>query len=107
MANICENKYYITCDNSETLNAIATKLDQMFEDRLDLDGEITYLDESFLEGYFDSKWSFPDHIFENFFDEFTDDTIYMRCLSTEYGCQYVAMNIYRDKRWEKEQSFDL
>ena len=56
MANICENKYYITCDNSETLDAIANKLDQVFGDRLD--GEITYLDESFLEGYFDSKWSF-------------------------------------------------
>ena len=92
MANICENKYYITCDNSETLDAIAHKLDQVFGDRLD--GEITYWDESFLEGYFDSKWSFPDYIFENFFDEFADDTIYMRCLSEEYGCGLVSKNIY-------------
>lgn len=105
MANICENKYYITCDNSETLNAIANKLDQVFGDRLD--GEITYLDESFLEGYFDSKWSFPDHIFENFFDEFTDDTIYMRCLSEEYGCGLVSMNIYDKGEWKTPQYFDL
>ena len=105
MANICDNKYYITCDDSKILNAIVTKLNQVFIDCLD--GEITYIDQNFIEGYFDSKWSFPEHIFKNFFDEFNDDTIYMRCLSEEYSCNYVAMNIYKDKSWKSEQTFDL
>ena len=104
MANICDNKFYITCDDSKILNAIVTKLNQTFNY---LDGEITYIDQNSIEGYFDSKWNFPEHIFKNFFDEFNDDTIYMRCLSEEYGCNYVAMNIYEDKSWKSEQTFDL
>jgi hypothetical protein len=31
----------------------------------------------------------------------------MRCLSEEYGCGYVAMNIYDEGRWREEQTFDL
>ena len=104
MANICDNKFYITCDDSKILDVIVTKLNQTFSY---LDGEITYIDQNSIEGYFDSKWSFPKHIFKNFFDEFNDDTIYMRCLSEEYGCNYVAMNIYEDKSWKSEQTFDL
>ena len=49
----------------------------------------------------------PDHIFENFFDEFADDTIYMRCLSEEYGCGLVSMNIYDKGEWKIPQYFDL
>ena len=104
MANICDNKFYITCDDSKILDAIVTKLNQTFNY---LDGEITYIDQNSIEGYFDSKWNFPEHIFKNFFDEFNDDTIYMRCLSEEYGCNYVVMNIYEDKSWKSEQTFDL
>ena len=35
MANICDNKYYITCDDSKILNAIVTKLNQVFIDCLE------------------------------------------------------------------------
>lgn len=31
----------------------------------------------------------------------------MRCLSIEWGCSYVAMNVYEDGAWRDEQSFDF
>ena len=105
MANICNNDFRITFENEEIGKKIEEKLEKLFEEVLE--GEITYLDENTIEGWFDSKWSFPDHIFENFFDEFEDDTIYMRCLSIEWGCEYVAMNVYNEGSWWREQSFDM
>lgn len=105
MANICDNKFYITCDDSQVMDKITEKLDKLFQDKLD--GEITYTDELFIEGYFDSKWSFPEYLFKDFFDEFTDDTIYMRCLSEEYGMGLVSMNIYSESHWRTPQYFDL
>ena len=105
MSNICDNKFLISCEDEEVLEQISNKLEKLFEN--ELEGEITYEDEMIIEGWFDSRWNFPDEIFKNFFDEFNDDTIYMRCLSEEYGCNYVAMNIYKDKSWKSEQTFNL
>lgn len=105
MANICYNEFWIFGENEDTLNKVNSKLNKLFEESLD--GTITYVDEGVIEGYFDSKWTFPTHLFENLFDEFDDDTLYMRCLSTEWGCHYIALNIYEDKVWKNEQSFDF
>ena len=105
MANICENKFYITCDDFKVLERVTEKLEQLFQESLN--GEVAYIDDSFIEGYFDSKWSFPEHLFNSFFDEFTDETIYMRCLSEEYGCGLVSMNIYDKGSWREPQYFDL
>lgn len=105
MANICSNDFLISFESDELGDKICAKLEKLFEETLD--GEITYSDEGIVEGYFSSRWTFPMHIWEDFFDEFNNESIYMRCLSTEYGCAYIAMNIYRDKKWENEQTFDL
>ena len=105
MANICDNNFLISFEDENLGELISNKLKKLFEDNFF--GEITYEDEGIIEGYFESRWTFPMHIFENFFDEFSNDSIYMRCLSIEYGCGYVAMNIYRDKIWEQEQTFNL
>ena len=68
-------------------------------------GDITYEDEDIVEGYFESRWVFPD---EEFTKIIPDDTeVYFRCLSEEYGCEYVAMNIYTEGCWRTEQTFDL
>lgn len=104
MANICSNKFYIYSENS--IEEISKKLTTLFEENL-YDGEITYEDQDIIEGWFESAWGFPDALFKDFFDEFEDDSIYMRCLSEEYGCNYVAMNIYRDRYWTPEQTFNL
>lgn len=105
MANICENKFLIACDDEEVMEKINNKLEELFSNTLD--GEIVYEGNTVIEGFFDSRWCFPDEIFDDFFDEFEDDSIYMRCLSEEYGCEYVAMNIYRDGEWREPQTFDL
>ena len=39
--------------------------------------------------------------------EFADDTIYMRCLSEEYGCGLVSMNVYSEGSWWEPQYFDF
>lgn len=105
MANICYNTFYITCDNKQIMEKIIEKLDKLFQE--ELDGGISYADKIFAEGYFDSKWRFPEYLFKDFFDEFSDNTIYMRCLSEEYGMGIVSMNIYSDCHWRTPQYFDL
>ena len=105
MANICDNKFYIYCDSESVIEKIVEKLDTLFEDTLD--GEISYATENAIEGYFDSRWAFPEDIFNDFFEEFDDDSLYMRCLSEEYGCNLVSMNIYVDGQWKTPQCFDL
>lgn len=105
MANICDNKFTIACDNEEVLKQISNKLEDLFSDVLD--GEIIYEQEDFIEGYFESRWCFPNEIFDDFFTEFKDESIYMRCLSEEYGCQYVAMNVYKDGSWWAPQTFEF
>ena len=105
MANICENKFYIYCSEENT-EKISNKLEELFSNTLN--GEITYEDESIIEGYFDSRWCFPDEIFDNFFDEFAEEeTIYMRCLSEEYGNDLVSMNVYSDGSWWEPQYFNF
>lgn len=105
MANICENKFHIYCDSGLVIEKIVEKLDTLFETTLD--GEISYASDNSIEGYFDSRWAFPEDIFNDFFEEFNDDSIYMRCLSEEYGCGLVSMNIYVDGQWKEPQCFDL
>ena len=34
MANICDNKFFISCDNEDTLDKIAEKLDKRVDDML-------------------------------------------------------------------------
>ena len=106
MANICDNKFYISFGNEENAELINDKLEDLFENHL-YDGDITYADESVIEGWFESRWSFPEDIFEHFFDDIDDDEIYFRCLSEEYGLNYVAMNIYDRGDWREPQHFKL
>lgn len=105
MANICENKFHIYCESESVLEKIIEKLNTLFEDTLD--GDISYTSESVIEGYFDSRWAFPEDVFNDFFEGFNDDSIYMRCLSEEYGCGLVSMNIYIEGQWKEPQYFDV
>lgn len=108
MANICDNKLYFSCESN------FEKYKMEFEDLLEeeLDGDITVLefDESgrgSIELMFDSKWTFPAELFRDLFPGDDLDEVYIRCLSEEYGCGYVAMNIYSNGEWREEQCFDI
>lgn len=105
MANICENKFLISCEDEDIIEQISNKLEKLFDENLD--GEITYEDTGIIEGYFDSRWHFPDDVFDDFFEEFEDDSIYMRCLSEEYGCGLISMNVYSEGSWWEPQYFDF
>lgn len=105
MANICDNKFLISCEDENVSEQISKKLGELFEE--DLDGEITYEDGGIIEGWFESRWSFPDDIFDDFFEEFKDDSIYMRCLSEEYGMGLVSMNVYSEGNWWEPQYFNF
>lgn len=100
---MCTNTFYISYESEEIGKTIIKKLETLFNTKLD--GEITYIDSLFIEGWFTSKWDFPMSIFKDFFNEFED--VYMRCLSEEYGMNYVAMNIYENGNWLDEQTFDF
>lgn len=114
MANICDNRFYFICEKNfdhyveEFKNLIGLEPDQLEGDLL---GEYCNNsddddpDGGWLEGWFNSKWSFPMHKFENMFN--AEDGVYFRCLSEEYGCGYVAMNIFDGDGWRPEQTFDL
>ena len=105
MANICENKFLISCEDEKIVERISNKLEELLNS--ELNGEITYEDEMIVEGWFDSRWSFPSELFNNFFTEFADDTIYMRCLSEEYGCGLISMNVYSEGSWWEPQYFNF
>ena len=105
MANICSNNFYISADSEKTISAISKKLEALFKDQLR--GEISYEDDMMIEGYFESRGTFPEYIFNDFFKEFNDDTIYMRCLSEEYGMGIVSMNVYSAETWWEPQYFDF
>lgn len=105
MANVCDNKFLISCEGENVVEQISNKLEKLFEEYLD--GEITYEDNRIIEGWFDSRWSFPFDLFEDFFEEFKDDSIYMRCLSEEYGMGLVSMNVYSEGNWWEPQYFNF
>ena len=104
MANVCYNEFLISCEDSEIINKIENKLTELFAS---IDIDIWYCEDGYIEGSFESRWNFPMNLFSDFFNEFKDDTIYMRCLSTEWSCNYVAMNVYTDGKWKPEQTFDF
>lgn len=111
MANICSNTFYFKCERN--LEKYIDIFEKLFEETLD--GEITFYDYDsndsncggYIEGCFDSRWSFPEEIFENLFPDGEADDVYFRCLSEEYGCGYVGMSIYSDGSWRDQQTFDL
>lgn len=85
MANICENNFYACSDNSTNLEVIDTFLgDNM---------EITdYVYESnYIEARFNSSWTFPEKQMQALFNLLPDkNDIFMRCLSAEFGNDYIA-----------------
>lgn len=103
MANIAENKFYLEVDEDFDITPIREKIEKVFEDNLE--GEITWADDSFIEGYFESRWDFPMEIWDEILEE---QPIYFRCLTEEYGVGLVSMNIHdKDGYWRDTQYFEL
>lgn len=83
MANICNNEFYASSENSENIKIISDYISKNFN---------CYLEENdgSIEGWFESRWDFPYNSMVEMFNLLPDkNNIYMRCLSVEYGCDYV------------------
>lgn len=103
MANICYNKFTLSEENENhnDYQEVKNKLNELLNT---LRGDLDEIDEGVCEGFFDSKWTFPAHLIGPIIE---GKEVYFRCLSEEYGCCYVAMNVYSDGYWHDEQCFDF
>lgn len=92
MANICENTMYVMSENRENLDTIIKWYNENIMADIDDNGDC-------LDIFFDSKWTFPEDLMQELFEAIPDKSdIYMRCLSVEYGCDYVAYHKCIDSR---------
>lgn len=91
MANICQNTFYAVSNDINNINYI----NNFFDSHL-VYYDSGYIEDDCVEVYFDSKWTFPREMMQELIDGIPNrDDIYMRCLSVEYGCEYVEFN-----KWE-------
>lgn len=91
MANWCDNTFYATSENEENINYIYD-----FFKKSDYTYDLGFKECDEIEIYFDSKWTFPEDFMQDLINGIPyKEDIYMRCLSVEYGCEYVAFN-----KWE-------
>ena len=87
MANICENTLRIFTGDEDNKKYIIKFMHDIF--RCDLEE----IDPDVLEGYFDSKWDFPDELMNELYEKIPNkDDIDMTCLSVEWGCFYCAFH---------------
>lgn len=87
MANICSNEFYAYSNDYNNIKHI-TK----FFERWDCYGDAKIANyEVSIDVDFNSKWVFPEEEMKKLFESIPNkDDIFMRCLSVEYGCDYVA-----------------
>ncbi|MGY0427171.1 MAG: hypothetical protein ACWIPI_10165 [Polaribacter sp.] len=94
MANICTNIFFCSSESKNVLQQIEEYLQETFD---------TYhleVDNNFLEAEFNSKWSFPMKEMEKLTTNLKEDEdLYMRCLSYEFGCDYVEYMIFEKGEW--------
>lgn len=94
MANICNNEFYAESNSEETLNFIEKFLADNFE-VYDINVQDFY-----IEAWFESKWTFPEEKMGDMYEQIPDKTdLYMRCLSVEYGCDYVDYHKCDEDGW--------
>ena len=95
MANICNNEFYLTSDDSANI-----KYAEEWFGNSDLDCHIEIIDDNCIEGNFSSRWAFPEELMQEFVDGIPNkEDIYIRVMSIEYGCYYHEMMIYDGEEW--------
>ena len=95
MANICNNDFYLTSDDSANIKYA----EEWFENN-DLDCHIEIIDDNCIEGNFSSRWAFPEELMQEFVGGIPNkEDIYIRVMSIEYGCYYHEMMIYDGEEW--------
>lgn len=98
MANICENKIYLSTPLQETYNEFKEIILKT------LHGDVSWedCDDGMfqLEAYFESNWDFPKSIMKEITDNLTNtQNLYIRVLSIEECNYYAAYNVFEDGVW--------
>lgn len=97
MANICENEIHVYTSAEANKKYILKYL----EDNLNAD--ITESDNDYIEGYFSSKWDFPDQLMDEMYKGIPiKSDIDITVLSTEWGCFYCAFHTCNEDGWKLE-----
>lgn len=107
MANICTNMFYATVKVEETTER-HEKLYEKINDFLEENVNVTHIDgdNCFTEIDFESYWEFPLKEMEKLTTQIQKEypqeyeNLYMRCLSYEFGCEYVSYHIFQNGKWE-------
>lgn len=96
MANICDNTFYAYSENRENISTIVNFFKEWYGADIEDGGES-------VDVHFDSRWVFPEEDMDSLYKSIPDkDSIYMRCLSVEYGMDYVAYWKCFEDGWHQE-----
>lgn len=100
MANLCENKMYISTSDSLTFQEAKAYITE------ELNGDIVWEDlfgdNLQLECYFESSWDFPDKLMQEMTEKHlcNTDNLFIRVLSVEEGNYYCAFHVFEDGQWK-------
>lgn len=93
MANICSNTFYCFSEDPNNIKVVK----EFLKKELDADVED---DTETIDAYFDSRWDFPEKTMNELYNLIPNkDDIYMRCLSTEYGNDYIGYHKCEKEGW--------
>ena len=96
MANICSNTFYACSEDRQNIDTIINFFhDWPYAEIEDSDTSV--------DVYFDSKRAFPEKEMTELYDLIPNkDDLYARCLSVEYGMDYVAYWKCNEEGWYQE-----
>ena len=91
MANKCDNIFYAYTEDEENKKVII----DFFK------SEKVNNTPSGIEVNFISRWTFPEREMDRLYESIPNkDDLYMRCLSFEFGCDYVGYHTCSKYGWE-------
>lgn len=97
MANICENTIKVFTEDESNKNYVIKFMKDTFHEDLE---EVA---SDFLEGYFSSKWVFPEELMEDLYNKLPNkEDIDITVLSVEWGCFYCEFHTCDHDGWRVE-----
>jgi hypothetical protein len=95
MPNTCTNILYLFTSDEKLRDRLVETISRTFNSN-----DINLIGEDICEMNFDSRWTFPYAEMEDLTKGLpTDNELYIRVLSYEFGCEYIGFNIYANGEW--------
>lgn len=96
MSNPCDNTFYACSEDRQNIEAIINFFNGWSYADIEDSGES-------VDVYFESRWDFPEEEMKKLYESLPNkEDIYMRCLSVEYGMDYVAYWKCNEEGWYQE-----